>query len=80
MKAIIYMWNKISFPIRLKIKDMLGKSQKKMQVYSGKIANIKEIRTIIPYSDKKVIQKAFFLKEIEKTEKLINRNLDIWKH
>ena len=42
--------------------------------------NYKEIKfTIEPY-DKKVIQKTFFLNDIEKTEKLINRKLDIWKY
>lgn len=80
MKVILYIWNKLPFTIRLKIKDALGKNQKKLQEYYGKIANIKEIKTPIPNSDKKVLQKAFFLKEIEKTEKLINRKLDIWKY
>ena len=42
--------------------------------------NIKMTKTILNHDDAKIIQKTFFLKEIEKTEKLINRNLDIWKY
>jgi len=80
MKVIFYSWNKIPFIIRLKIKDLFRKNKKKIQEYYRKIDNSKEIKTIINHYDKKVIQKAFFLKEIEKTEKLINRKLDIWKY
>ena len=80
MKIIFYIWNKIPFIIRLRIKDRLGKNRKKIQERYRKVDNSREIKTEINESDKKEIQKAFFLKEIEKTEKLINRRLDIWKY
>ena len=80
MKIIFYIWNKFPFIIRLKIKGIFGENKKQIQKHYRKIDNWKETKTILSDYDKKVIQKAFFLKEIEKTEELINRNLDIWKY
>jgi len=80
MKIIFYLWNKLPFIIKFKIKNIFGENKKKIQKYYRKMANSKEIKIIMNRYDKKVIQKAFFLKEIEKTEKLINRSLDIWKY
>jgi len=80
MKIIFYIWNKLPFVARLKIKDMVGKNKKRIQGYYRKMNNQNKIKSIINHADKKELQKAFFLKEIEKTEKLINRKLDIWKY
>ncbi|MFH1325759.1 MAG: sulfotransferase domain-containing protein [archaeon] len=80
MKAIFYAYNKIPFTTRLKIKEILGGNKKKIQKFYRKVDNARQIQTIIKPSDKKLLQRAFFLKEIEKTEKLINKKLDIWKY
>jgi len=80
MKFMFYIYNKIPFMIRLKMKEILGKHKKRVQEVYRKKDNHTKKKTIINDYDKKVIQKAFFLKEIEKTEKLINRKLDIWKY
>lgn len=80
MKFLLFIWNRLPFPLRLRIKINLGENRKKIQGYYRKIDNHRKIESIINESDKKEIQKAFFLKEIEKTEKLLNRKLDIWKY
>jgi hypothetical protein len=80
MKIIFYIWNKLPFFMRLRIKIKLGENRKRIQDQFRKIDNSKEIKTNIDKSDKEEIQRAFFLKEIEKTEKLLNRKLDIWKY
>ncbi len=66
--------------MRLKIKNKLGKNKEKIQTMYRKADNSKEVRTEIGELDKKEIQKAFFLGEIEKIEKMINRKLDMWKY
>lgn len=80
MKTIFYLWNKLPKSIRLKIKIKLSDRKKKIQERYRKVDHAKEIRTDIPEIDRKEIQNAFFLGEIEKTEKLLDRNLDIWKY
>lgn len=79
MKIIFSIWNKFPFAIRLRIKDRLGENRKKIQGYYRKIDNHRKIESIIGESDKKAIQRAFFLTDIEKTEKLLGRKLDMWK-
>ena len=66
--------------MELKIKEEIGENRNRIKEFYRKMDNWKEIKTIINHYDKKVIQKTFFLKEIEKKEKLINRKLDIWKY
>jgi len=80
MKFMFYIYNKIPFMIRLKMKEILGKNKKRVQEIYRKKDNHTKKRTVIPNKDKEKIMGAFFLKEIEKTEKLINRKLDIWKY
>lgn len=81
MKIIFFIWNKLTtFKVRLKIKELVGGNRMKIKKFYRKLDNGKEVKSFISDYDKKIIQRTFFLKEIEKTEKLINRNLDVWKY
>ena len=80
MKIAFSTWNKIPFSTRSKIKETIGREKKeKIQEHYRKMDNHAEIRSTISRKDKIALQKAFFLKEIEQTEKLLKRNLDSWK-
>ncbi|PIO08356.1 hypothetical protein COU59_01885 [Candidatus Pacearchaeota archaeon CG10_big_fil_rev_8_21_14_0_10_34_12] len=80
MKIAFFIWNKLPFIARLKAKEFIGsKKKEKIQKNYRKMDNHNEVKTSIIPKDKRELQKAFFLKEIEQTEKLLKRNLDSWK-
>jgi len=80
MKIIFSVWNKFPFILKTKIKSMIGKNRGKIQNKYRKLDNSREVRTEINHDDKKQLIREFFLNEIEKTEKLIGRKLDMWKN